>query len=234
MDEPALLTTPVQVHVIVRACVGFCAVRAHERFGQCASAVGLCRTAREQEHLIVTSRALCSCVWACTDEFMYENQYLSTVLAPQGFVLLCTSVQYEPPRASYSVLVRAPQGFVLLCASVRYEPKRTLCGANPEGRYTVCWYPPTRALYPMLMCLRGSVLSEPARACASVYCTSPKSFVGCEPTKALYSVRQGLCVCVLYEPQELYAVRAYKGSIQCASARSPGLCTECLCARAVV
>ena len=39
MYEPALFTVPVQVHVIVRVRVGFCAVRAPERFGQCASAV---------------------------------------------------------------------------------------------------------------------------------------------------------------------------------------------------
>ena len=62
VDEPALLTVPVQVHVIVSARVGFCAVRAHERFGQCASAVSLCSTARGQEHVIMRSRALCSCV----------------------------------------------------------------------------------------------------------------------------------------------------------------------------
>ena len=58
MHEPALFPVPVQVHVIVR--VGFCAVRAHERFGQCASAVSLCSTARGQEHVIMRSRALCS------------------------------------------------------------------------------------------------------------------------------------------------------------------------------
>ena len=58
MHEPALFSVPVQVHVIVR--VGFCAVRAHERFGQCTSAVSLCSTARGQEHVIMRSRALCS------------------------------------------------------------------------------------------------------------------------------------------------------------------------------
>ena len=137
MDEPALLKVSVQVHVIVRAPVGFCAVRAHERFGQYASAVSSCSTAHGREHVIVTSRALCSCVGACTDEFMYESQYLSTILAPQVFVLLCTSVQCEPPRALYSVLMLAPQGFVLMCTSVRCEPKRALCGANPQGRNTV-------------------------------------------------------------------------------------------------
>ena len=101
---------------------------------------------------------------------------------------LCTSVYVctvRTPKASYSVLVLAPQGFVLLCTSVRGEPKRALCGASLQ------------------------------RLCASVYCTSPKSFVRYEPAKAL-------CLCVLYEPQELCAVRAYKGFIQCAGARPPG------------
>ena len=96
MNETALFTIPVQVHVIVRVRVGFCAVRAHERFGHCASAASLCSTARVQEHVVMRSRALCSRVLACTNECVYENQYLSTVLAPQGFVLLCTSVQCEP------------------------------------------------------------------------------------------------------------------------------------------
>ena len=62
MDEPALFTVPVQVHVIVHARVGFCAVRAHERFGQCASAMSLCSTTCGQEHVIMRSRALSSCV----------------------------------------------------------------------------------------------------------------------------------------------------------------------------
>ena len=60
MNEPALFTVPVQVHVIVRVRVGFCAVGAHERFGQCASAVSLCSTVCGQEHVIMRSRALCS------------------------------------------------------------------------------------------------------------------------------------------------------------------------------
>ena len=190
VDEPALFAALVQVHVIVRVLVGFGAMRAHERFVQCATAVSSCpcSTARGREHVIMRSCALCSCVGACTEEFMYESQYLSKVLTPQGFVLLCTPVQYEPPRALYSVLVLAPQGFVLLCTSVRCEPKRALCGANPQGRYTVCWYSPSRALYPALMCLCGSVRSKPTRACASMYGGSPKGFVRCEPTKALYSV----------------------------------------------
>ena len=60
MNEPALFTVPVQVHVVVRVRVGFCAVRAYERFGQGASAVGLCSTARGQDHVIKRSLALCS------------------------------------------------------------------------------------------------------------------------------------------------------------------------------
>ena len=175
MDEPALLTVPVQVHVIARVRVGFCTMCAHERFVQCASAGSSCSTARGREHVIMRSRALSSCVGACTVEFMYECQYLSTVLASQGFVLMCTSV--------------------------RHEHKRALCGANPQGRYTVCWYSPTKALYPVLMCSCRSVRSEPARACASVYDTSRKSFVRCKTTKALYSV-------LVLAPQG-FAPRAY-------------------------
>ena len=75
---------------------------------------------------------------------------------------------------------------MLLCTSFRCEPKRPFCGASLQ------------------------------RLCASVYCTSSKSFVRCEPTKALYFG-------VLYELQELCAVRAYKGFMQCA----PGLVLLC-------
>ena len=71
-----------------------------------------------------------------------------------------------------------------------------------------------------------------AGACASVYCTSPKSSVRCEPTKAL-------CFCVLYEPKELCAVRAYKGFVPLCTVRaSRALCGASLqrlyivCARA--
>ena len=208
------------------------------------------------------SRALCSRVWACTDEFVYENQYLSTVLAPQSFVLLlCTSVQCEPPRASYSVLVLAPRGFVLLCTSVRCEPKRPLCGASLQSLCASVYCTssksfvrcePTKALYSVRPGLCFCVLYEPQalctvraykgfvllctvrgapralsgaslqRLCASVCCTSPTSFVRCEPTKTLYNVRQGWCFCVLYKPLELCAVRAHKGFMQCADARPPG------------
>ena len=131
-----------------------------------------------------------------------------------------------------------------ISTSVRSAPPRTLylCvrlySANPQGLHTVCWCSPSRALYfcvlqygasPNGLCAvrayKGFVLlctvrapralcgaslqriyTVSARARASVYCTSPKSSVRCEPTKALYSVL------VL----------------------APRLCTECLCARAVV
>ena len=191
VDEPALLTVPVQVHVIMRAGVGFCAVRAHERFGQCASAVSLCRTARGQDHAIMRLRALSRvCELVPTGSYTRISTSVRSS-TPQGFLLLCTPVQCEPPRASYSVLVLAPQGFVLLFTSVWCEPKRALCGSTLQ------------------------------RPCACVYCTSPKSYVRHESTKALYSVRQGLCFCVLYEPQELCAVRAYKGFVLLCTVRAP-------------
>ena len=118
---------------------------------------------------------------------------------PQGLHTVCWC---SPPRTLYFCVlqygaspnglcaVRAYKGFVLLCT---VRAPRALCGASLQRLYTVC-----------------------TRACASVYCTSPKSVVRCEPTK-------GLCFCVLYEPQELCAVRAYKGFIQCA----PGLVLLC-------
>ena len=119
---------------------------------------------------------------------------------------ISTSVRCSPPRALYFcvrlysanpqglpilLLMLAHQGFVLLCTSVLCESQRPLCGASRQ------------------------------RLCASVYCTSSKSFVRCDPTKALYSVRQGLCFCVLYEPQELCAVRAYKGFVLLCTVRAP-------------
>ena len=77
------------------------------------------------------SRPLCSCVGACTEEFMYESQYLSTVLPSQGFELLCTSVQCESPRTLYSVLVLAPEGFVRICTSLRCEPQTGFVRCEP-------------------------------------------------------------------------------------------------------
>ena len=119
---------------------------------------------------------------------------------------ITTSVRSSPPRALYFcvrlysanpqglpivLLVLAPQGFELLCTCVRCESQRPLCGASLQRLYTVC-----------------------ARACASVYCTDPKSFARCEPTKAL-------CFCVPYECQELCAVRAYKGFVPLCAVRAP-------------
>ena len=180
---------------------------------------------------------------------------------------ISASVRSSPPRALYFFCVR-------------------LYSANPQGLPTVCWCSPPGALYfcvlqfgaspnglcavraykGFIQCASGLMLLYTVRAprslrgaglqrlCASVYRTSPKSFARCEPTKAL-------CLCVLYEPHELCAVRAYKYFIQCApglvllcteqASRAlcgaslqrlytvcwcspPRLCTECLCARAVV
>ena len=176
-------------------------MRAHERFVQYASVVSSspCSTARGREHVITRSCALWSCVGACTEEFMYESQYFSTVLAHQGFVLLCTSAQCDPTRALCSVLVLTPQGFVLLCTSVRCEPKRTLYGTNPQGRCTVCWYSPTKAWYLVLMCSCGSVRCELARA---------------------------LCFCMRCEPKGLCAVRAQRALCD---ASLQGLYTVCWC-----
>ena len=171
---------------------------------------------------------------------MYESQYLSTVLAPQGFVLLCTSVRCEshrplcgaslqrlcasvyctssesfvrcePTKAlCFGVLyelrelcaVRAYKGFVLWCT---VRAPRALCGASLQRLNTVC----ARA------CASGTVRAPRAlwgaslqRLCASVYRKSAESFARCESTKAL-------CLCVLYEPHELCAVRACKGFIYC-------------------
>ena len=173
---------------------------------QCASVGSSCSTARGRDHMVMRSRALCLCVGACTVLFMYESQYLSTVLAPQGFftsVYVCTvptlkgfiqSAGARPPGLCTSVYfstARAQTGFV------RCEPARALYSVLVLAH---------QSFYPVLMCSCGSVRSEPARACASVRDTSPKSFVRCKPTKALYSVL------VL----------------------APGLCTPCSCARAVV
>ena len=176
---------------------------------------------------------------------------------PQGLHTVCWC---SPPRALYFCVlqygaspnglcaVRAYEGSVLLCT---VRAPRALCGASLQRLYTVC----TRAcasVYctsPKSLC--GASLQ---RLCASVYCTSPKIFVRCEPTKALYSVRQDLCFCVLYEPQERCAVRAYIGFVLLCTVQAPRalygaslqrfftacwcspprLCTECLCARAVV
>ena len=134
---------------------------------------------------------------------------------PQGLPTVCWC---SPPGALYFCVLqcgaspnglcaaRAYKGFVLRCT---VRAPRALCGASLQRLYTVC-----------------------ARACASVYCTSPKTFARCEPTKAL-------CFCVPYEPQELCAVRAYKGFVPLCTVRAPrALCGASLqrlytvCARA--
>ena len=104
---------------------------------------------------------------------------------------LCTSVYVCTVVRNLKGFIQCagarPPGLVLLCTPVRHEPELVLCGANPQGRYTVCWYSPTKASNTVLMCWCGSVRSEPASACAIVYDTSPKSFVRCD-LQRLYTV----------------------------------------------
>ena len=187
VNDPALLTVPVQVHVIVRVRVGICAMRAHEHFVQCASAVSSCpcSTARGREHVIIRLRALFSCVEACTVEFMYESQYLSTVLVPQGFVPLCTSVQCEP-RGLYTVCWCLPPR---LCTSVYFSTARAQTG--------LLRYESARALYNVLVLTHQSFV--PSAYVLVWTCT--------------VRARKGLCFRVRYEPQVFCAVRAYKGFI---------------------
>ena len=123
--------------------------------------------------------------------------YVCTVRTPKGFLKCCWC---SPHRALYFCIlqcgarpnglcvVRVYKGFVLRCT---VRAPRALCGASLQKCFTVC-----------------------ARACASVYCTSPKIFARCEPTKAL-------CFCVPYERQELCAVRAYKGFVPLCAVRVP-------------
>ena len=138
---------------------------------------------------------------------MYGNQYLSTVLAPQGFVLLCTSVRCESHRPLCGASLQR------LCAAVYCTSSESFVRCEP-----------TKALYSVRQGLCFCVLYEPSRGaslqklCASVYRTSAKSFARCEPTKAL-------CLCVPYERQELCAVRAYKDFVPlCAVRASRALC----------
>ena len=110
-------------------------------------------------------------------------------------------------------------------AFVRCEPTKALCFGVLYELQELC---AVRAYKGFIQCAPGLVLLCTVRApralrgaslqrlCASVYRTSPKSFARCEPTKAL-------CLCVLYEPHELCAVRTYKDFIQCA----PGLVLLC-------
>ena len=159
---------------------------------------------------------------------------------PQGLHTVCW---YSPPRALYFCVlqydaspnglctVRAYKGFVLLCT---VRAPRALCNTSLQRLYTVC-----ARVCASVHCTspKSFVRCEPTTLCASVYCTSPQSFVRCEPTRLCASVcctspksfvrcepTKALCFCVLYEPHELCAVRAYKDCIQC----EPGhvlLCT---------
>ena len=158
------------------------------------------------------------------------------------------SVRSSPPRALYfcvRLYSANPQGLhtVRWCS----PPKALyLCvlqyGASPNGLCTVRAYSSFCVLYePQELCAVRAykvvvllcTVRAPRALCgaslqrlfASVYCTSPKSFMRCEPTKALCgaSLQRALCFCVLYEPQELCAVRAYKGfcaSVYCTSPTS--------------
>ena len=123
----------------------------------------------------------------------------------------CTSsksfVRCEPTKSFCSVR----QG---LCFCILYEPQDLCTVRAYKGFVLLCIVRAPRAL-------RGASLQ---RLCASVCCTSPTSFFRCEPTKTLYSVRQDLCFCVLYEPHELCAVRAYKGFVQCVLYEPHELC----------
>ena len=107
---------------------------------------------------------------------------------------ISTSVRSSPPRALYfRVLpcganptdlcaVRAYKGFIQcapgLVLLVLYEPQELCAVRAYKGFVLLCTVRAPRAL-------RGASLQ---RLCASVCCTSPTSFVRCEPTKDLYGV----------------------------------------------
>ena len=157
------------------------------------------------------------------------------VLAPQGFVLLRTSVRCASQRPLCGASLQR------LCASVywtssksfvRCEPTKALCFGVLYELQELC---AVRAYKGFIQCAPGLELLCTVRApralrgaslqrlCASVYCTSAKSLARCEPTKAL-------CLCVLYEPHEHCAVRAFKGFIQtaCTVRASRALCRASL------
>ena len=151
-------------------------------------------------------------------------------------------------------------GSVLVCGSVyrgvHVRESVPQCGPRPPGLCTSVYVCTVRTPKGFMQCASA----RPPGLCTSVYFSTVRAqtgFVGCEPARALYSVmvlvhqslkpnayvlgrictvcaRKCLCFFKRYEPQELCAVRAYKGFIKCAGARPPGLCTPCLCARAVV
>ena len=136
---------------------------------------------------------------------------------------ISTSVRSSPPRALYFCVlpcgasltglcaVRAYKDFVLRCT---VRAPRALCGASLQRLYTAC-----------------------ARACVSVYCTSPRAVRAYKGFALLCTVRapralrgaslqrKALCLCVPYERQELCAVRASKGFVPlCAVRASRALC----------
>ena len=108
--------------------------------------------------------------------------------------------------------VRASTGFVPLCA---VRASRASCDANLQRLSTVRAYKgflpcePTKAFYRASL-QRLSTVYERPELCAVraskgfLTCTSAKSFARSKPPKTL-------CLCVLKEPHELRAVRAYKG-----------------------
>ena len=103
-----------------------------------------------------------------------------------------------------------------ISTSVRSSPPRALyfcvlpCGASLTGLCAVRAY-------------KDFVLRCTVRA--------PRAFVRCEPTKALYSVRRGLCFCVLCEPSRGASLQRLCASVYRTSARSFARCepTKALC-----
>ena len=94
---------------------------------------------------------LCFCAraGACVDEIKCASLYICTVRANKGFVLLCfCACILEDIQMNSSA--RA-------CTSEGSDPIRALCGANPQGLYTMWWCLPTRDFYNMLMCSCRSV-----------------------------------------------------------------------------
>ena len=85
---------------------------------------------------------------------------------------------------------------------------------------------PTRALYSVLVLAHQSFVP-------SFYQLVRERVQMSEPVHLYGASPQGLCASVYgASPTGLCAVQAYKGFIQCAGARPPGLCTQCSCAHA--
>ena len=177
---------------IVRVSVGFCAVRAHERFVQCASAMSSCPCS------VLVWDQCGSWAGACENEVV-------------GFMLECRSVyrgapvresvpQYgvRPPRSLYHVLpcscgnvcrLAHVHGSVhlygarpkRLCAVRTHKGFMPCAGARPPGFSTKC------------LCARvGTCANE--QACTSVVRAYKGvvllcACVRCEPIQGLYTVR---------------------------------------------